>query len=129
MNRVVHFEIPADNLSRAKKFYADVFGWKIQPVPDMDYTLVTTAPSDKKGMPRKPGAINGGMMQCKEPLTSPLITIEVDDIDDAVKNIEKKGGEIAVEKMPVGDMGYAAYFKDTEGNILGLWQKAKRRGR
>lgn len=72
---------------------------------------------------QEPGAINGGMMKRQPPLNSPVITINVENIEDAMKNIKKMGGEIVMGKIEVADMGYAAYFKDTEGNIIGIWQK------
>ncbi len=122
MDKVVHFEIPADDLERAQKFYKSVFGWKMEQFPDMEYIIVGTTPVNETGMPEEPGAINGGMMKRQRPVTCPVITISVQNIDDAIKNIKKMGGEAVRGKMQVGDMGYAAYFKDTEGNIIGLWQ-------
>ncbi len=62
------------------------------------------------------------MMKRQRPFTSPVITINVQDIETAMKNIKKMGGEVIRGKMQIADMGYAAYFKDTEGNIIGLWQ-------
>jgi predicted enzyme related to lactoylglutathione lyase len=124
MDKVVHFEIPADNLARAEKFYSTVFGWKMNEMPEMDYVLVHTVESDETGMPKEPGAINGGMLKREEPVKSPVVTISVNSIDDAAKTIEKNGGKMIRPKMPVGDMGFAAYFKDTEGNVVGLWQNA-----
>jgi predicted enzyme related to lactoylglutathione lyase len=67
MGKVVHFEIPADNLARAKKFYSTVFGWNLNEIPEMEYTMVRTAESDENGMPKEPGAINGGMLQRQDP--------------------------------------------------------------
>jgi predicted enzyme related to lactoylglutathione lyase len=64
------------------------------------------------------------MLQRQEPVQSPVITLAVDDIDSALVAIEKNGGAAVGEKVPVGDMGFAAYFKDTEGNLMGLWQNA-----
>jgi uncharacterized protein len=119
--RVVHFEIPADDLKRAEGFYRDVFEWEINSIPGMGYTLVQTTPSTTRG-PTEPGAINGGMLSRQTPITAPVITIEVDNIDTALKTIETRGGSTVRERMPVGDMGFAAYFADTEGNIVGLWE-------
>jgi predicted enzyme related to lactoylglutathione lyase len=119
--RVVHFEIPADDLGRAETFYRDVFDWEINNVPGMGYTLVGTTPSTENG-PIEPGAINGGMLARQAPITAPVLTIEVDDIEGALKAIERLGGRTIRERMPVGDMGFAAYFADTENNILGLWE-------
>jgi len=122
MDKVVHFEIPADNLARAKRFYNTVFGWKMNEIPEMEYVIVGTEESDEDGMPKETGAINGGMLERQDPVKSPVITINVKSIDQAAATIEKNGGKIIRPKMPAGDMGFAAYFKDTEGNVIGLWQ-------
>lgn len=122
--QVVHFEVPADDLDRAQKFYQDAFGWQMRPLPEMNYTLVSTTPTGENGMPKDPGAINGGMMRRGAPVTAPIITIEVDDIDAALGTIERLGGRTAVGRQAVGDMGWAAYFVDSEGNTVGLWQSA-----
>ena len=124
MDSVVHFEIPADNLARAKEFYNTVFGWNMNEMPEMEYVMVGTAESNENGMPKEPGAINGGMLERQDPVKSIVVTINVKDIDQAATMIEKNGGKIVRPKMPVGDMGFAAYFKDSEGNVVGLWQNA-----
>jgi predicted enzyme related to lactoylglutathione lyase len=122
MGKVVHFEIPADDVARAQKFYNTVFGWKMNSMPEMQYTLVGTVPTDEKGMPSEAGAINGGMLKRQEPVMNPVITIDVEDIDKALETIGKNGGKTVSKKQPVGEMGFAAYFKDSEGNTVGLWQ-------
>jgi len=123
--RVVHFEIPVDDEKRAKDFYTKAFGWKMSPVPNMEYTMVGTTPSDENGMPSEPGAINGGMMVRQGPVKNPVVTIAVPDIENALKEVVKLGGKVIIGKTSVGDMGFSAYIKDTEGNIVGLWQLAK----
>jgi predicted enzyme related to lactoylglutathione lyase len=122
MDKVVHFEIPADDSERAQKFYRSVFGWETEQFPEMEYIMIKTTPVDENHMPVEPGGINGGMLKRQRPVTAPVITIAVEDMESAMKNIKKMGGEVVRGKMQVGDMGYAAYFKDTEGNIIGLWQ-------
>jgi hypothetical protein len=119
---VVHFEVPAKDMKRAQKFYSDIFGWQINEMPEMNYTMVGTTPSDQNGMPKKPGAINGGIGEKTGPLQNPVITIQVDSIDETLKTVQANGGKIEQKKMAVGDMGWAAYFKDTEGNVMGLFQ-------
>ena len=121
--RVVHFEIPFDDERRAGSFYADAFGWKLTSMPDMNYVLVTTGPSDQ-GPPSEPGFINGGMLARGLPVGSPLVVIDVEDIDESLRTIENLGGTTVSAKQPVGEMGFAAYFKDPEGNLLGLWETA-----
>ncbi len=122
MGKVVHFEIPADDLPRAKKFYSTVFGWSTSEMPEMEYVMLGTAESDENGMPKQPGAINGGMMKRQDPLKHPVVTIDVENIDDALASVKKNGGQVVREKLAVGDMGFTAYFRDSEGNVIGLWQ-------
>jgi predicted enzyme related to lactoylglutathione lyase len=122
--RVVHFEIPADDVARAEEFYRSAFGWNLSSMPDMGYTMVSTTPTDEQGAPKDPGAINGGMFKREGPLSTPVITIDVDDIDKALETISSHGGSTVQGKQPVMDMGFAAYFKDSEGNLMGLWQTA-----
>ena len=118
----MHFEIPAEDVKRAKKFYESVFGWQTNDIPEMDYTMLITSPTDERNMPKEKGAINGGMMKRSDKVKSPLVTISVSDIDDAVKKLEKAGGKLVLPKVKVEKMGFSAYFKDTEGNVVGLWQ-------
>jgi uncharacterized protein len=127
MRKVVHFEIPAEDLDRAKNFYGSVFGWDLQTVPMEvgEYTSVrTTNVDDQTQQPTEPGAINGGMFLRDERLTSPVITIDVDGIDDALKQIESEGGSTVTPRTQIPDMGAFAYFKDPEGNVLGLWENS-----
>ncbi len=124
-DKVVHFELPADNLERAQNFYRSAFDWSITSVPGMGYTLVQTTPSGEDGSPTEPGAINGGMLTRQAPIKNPVITIQVAaSIDDSLQQIEKLGGRVVRNKQPVGEMGFAAYFSDSEGNVLGLFQTA-----
>jgi predicted enzyme related to lactoylglutathione lyase len=122
--RVVHFELPADDLARATKFYADAFGWNLTPIPGQPSALATTTPTGENGMPSDAGAINGGIASRGGPITNPLITLDVPDIEAAFARIEELGGKRVQERMPVGDMGFVAYFADLEGNVMGLWQNA-----
>lgn len=120
--RVVHFEIPADNVKRASQFYKKTFEWETDEMPEMGYTILRTTPSDADGRPTEPGAINGGMGKRSETLAAPVVTIFVEDIDAAGKLIKKNGGKVTVPKQSIGPMGFIAYFTDTEGNTIGLFQ-------
>jgi hypothetical protein len=86
--------------------------------------MVSTGPTSDEGMPTEPGYIGGGMMQREAPVNAPVITLQVDDIDATLVSVEKHGGTAVGEKLQVGEMGFAAYFNDSEGNLLGLWQNA-----
>src|SRR5918993_5539431 len=102
--RVVHFEVPFDDADRARSFYRDVFDWQMQPMPEVGYTIVSTGPMGDQGMPEEPGYIGGGMLQRQAPVNTPVITLQVDDIDATFIAIEKNGGKRLGEKMAVGDM-------------------------
>jgi len=122
--RVVHFEIPFDDGDRAREFYEKAFGWNITHLPDMDYTMVSTGPTSEEQGPTEPGYIGGGMLARSELSQRPVITVDVDDIDASLAKIEQLGGKIVQPKAQVGQMGFAAYFNDSEGNLTGLWQTA-----
>jgi predicted enzyme related to lactoylglutathione lyase len=122
--RVVHFDIPFDDGDRSRRFYAEAFGWRLQSMPGMGYTLVTTGPTGESG-PTEPGFVNGGMMsRADSPSPGPIPVVDVDSIDDTLSAIGRLGGATLRGRQPVGDMGFAAYARDPEGNVLGLWETA-----
>jgi predicted enzyme related to lactoylglutathione lyase len=125
---VGHFELPADNLERARKFYSSTFGWKMTQAPGMEYTMVTTGPVDEKRMPKEPGYVGGGIAKRAGLLEHPVVTILVEEISTVEKMIEKNGGKVLQPKQAIGDgsMGWSGYFKDSEGNVVGLYQMPKR---
>jgi predicted enzyme related to lactoylglutathione lyase len=125
MDKVVHFEITFEDQERAKEFYGSVFDWDLND-NDMGngvvYTTATTVPIDDKMMPTEPGAINGGFTGRSSETPSPVITIGVDSIDDSLKKVEAGGGSTITPRTPIPNMGAFAYFKDSEGNTMGLWE-------
>jgi predicted enzyme related to lactoylglutathione lyase len=119
--RVVHFEIPCDDEDRARAFYGTVFGWQLTPLPEMSYTMVSTGPTGEQG-PSEPGFINGGLMKRQDAFTTPDVVIDVPNIEDALRTVEEHGGKTVAERMEIGEMGWAAYFTDPEGNFVGIWE-------
>jgi uncharacterized protein len=116
MSRVVHFEILADDPERAVKFYESVFEWKTTRWSGpQSYWLMTTGPEGEMG-------INGAIMKRDDPKTSVYDIISVPSVDEYLKKVVEAGGKVVMEKMPVPGVGYSAYFTDTEGNTLGLFQ-------
>jgi predicted enzyme related to lactoylglutathione lyase len=125
VRKVVHFEIPAENIDRAKNFYGSVFGWQLDtmPMPGGEYTTIRTTPVDgQTQIPTEPGAINGGLMQRDALTPTPVITIDVEAIDDALAEVEAAGGTTVTPRTAIPGMGAYAYFKDPEGNVMGLWE-------
>lgn len=125
MRSVVHFEIPADDVARAKEFYRSVFDWQMQDMPEMNYTIVRTTEVDEATqMPTTAGAINGGLMSRSAEAPAPVLTIDVESVDQALKQVEAAGGRVVRERTEIPGMGAFAYFTDPEGNTLGLWENA-----
>lgn len=123
MNRVVHFEIHAEDPERAIDFYQEVFDWQFQSFGGpMEYWLVLTGPEDQPG-------INGGLVRrqgpepaADQPVGSAVCTIQVEDLDDCVGAVVGAGGRIVVPKMEIPGVGWSCYAKDPEGNLFGLHQ-------
>ncbi len=116
--RVNYFEIPAENCDRALKFYERVFGWHYQTFPaETPYYFLKTGSNEEPG-------IDGGLMQRfaeGQPVTN---IIHVESVDQICKEIEAAGGQIVVPKFVVPGVGFKAFFKDTEGNIFGVYEDA-----
>ena len=117
-----HFEIPFDNQDRVKKFYSEVFGWELKDMPEMDYTMVYTSKIDEKHNPLTLGAVNGGFTKRNPIQQQPTLVMTVKDIRETMKNITDRGCELLGELVPIEGMGLYHLFKDTEGNVLGVFQ-------
>ena len=121
MNRVVHFEVHAEDPERAIRFYSAVLGWSFtQWGGPMDYWLITTGPDDQPGinggMVRRMGAIDG------QAVIAFVCTVDVASVDDSVAKALENDGTVALPKMAIPGVGWLAYVKDTEGNIFGMMQ-------
>ena len=111
MSKIVHFEIPADDTTRARNFYGELFGveWQTYEGP-VEYHMFGNEDQTGGGlMPRQPG---------QEGL---VVYFNTEDIDSAREKVQQLGGTIE-EKQPVPGMGWFAHAKDTEGNRFSLWQ-------
>ncbi len=116
MATIVHFEIPADDIERAKKFYTELFGWEIKKDPAMDYYIINTTGE-------KP--VDGGMMKRQHPQQQIINYIDVSCVDEYSAEVEKLGGKVVFPKTAVPGMGYFAVCLDTENNAFGLWETNK----
>ena len=130
MDKVVHFEIPADDTSRAQQFYKEVFGWNILPMPmgegeDNMYYVTHTGPTDDKGMVQENAFINGGLYKRNKD-EGPQIVLNVKSIQEKIEQVVANGGSKLMDPVTVGEMGKHARVKDSEGNIIGLWEDIKK---
>jgi predicted enzyme related to lactoylglutathione lyase len=125
MNGVVHFEIPAADPDKLSEFYSQLFGWQINKM-DMGggytYYLASTVETGEDGMPKTPGAINGGIYARTSETERPINYIDVDDIDSFVSKAEGLGAKVLVPKQPIPGMGWSAQMVDPQGNAYGLYQ-------
>jgi uncharacterized protein len=125
MDPVIHFEMPANDTERVRKFYENAFGWQTTQLnPEMgDFVLAFTIETDEKTrMPQKRGAINGGFYKKTEPDQQVKLTILIDDIREAIRKIEAAGGKVLGEHFELPGVGLFAPFVDTEGNVVSINQ-------
>jgi len=125
MSRVVHFEIQADDVERAKAFYGAAFGWEFQDWSGATGTVywgIISGPEDEQG-------INGGLLQRPAPAPGPgqgtnafVCTIGVEDYDATERRILDAGGQVALPKMALTGMAWQGYYLDPEGNTFGIHQ-------
>jgi predicted enzyme related to lactoylglutathione lyase len=113
---IVHFEIPAGDVARAKAFYGGLFGWEFPPAegfPDC-WMFLTGDPETDAG---------GGLMARQAPEQVGLVSyFGVESVDDALARVEELGGQVVMPKQAVPEMGWLAHFLDTEGNLFAVWQ-------
>ena len=131
MDKVQHFEIAVDDIGRAKKFYESLFGWKTMEMPMPQggvYVALQTGPVDEKHKPKEPGYIGGGMFKrdAHLPMGGTTVAITIQDLDATIEKVKTAGGTIMMGKTEIMGMGFYAYMKDTEGNVIGLWQDMKK---
>jgi predicted enzyme related to lactoylglutathione lyase len=131
MDNVRAFDIPVDDMQRAKRFYEKIFGWQIHPIPGSggDFHAAHTIPVDENDEPQTRGAINGGLFKRgTHGLRETFLEVTVPSIDEYLKKIEAEGGQLITPKGPILDIAFFAVVKDTEGNAIGLWEDVKKQG-
>jgi uncharacterized protein len=136
MSSVVHFEMPAKDKKRVSDFYSNVFGWQMNQLGEEmgNYLIAGTTEVDENRMPKTPGAINGGFFdyQDKPGFNVPHLVISVDNIEEAIKQVEEAGGKVlggskgpeTIDDIP--GIGRYVSFEDTEGNHAGMLQPITR---
>ena len=130
MPTIVHFEIPSDNLERTKKFYTDLFGWKIEKMPGTGqreyWTFPTTTNDNGGGSSNNDGGdqrmVTGGMLERQMPQEPIMIYIGVDSVTEYSNKVERLGGKVIKQKTEVPGYGWFAICTDTENNGFALWE-------
>ena len=113
---LVWFEIPADNVKRAQKFYKAMFGWKISKIPGMEYWHIDTGGAD--------ASPDGGIMKRCDPKQKITNYVFVESVNKAAVKVKKLGGKIIMPKTAVPGMGFFAVCMDTEKNVFAVWELA-----
>jgi uncharacterized protein len=114
---VVHVEIPAHNVEAAGEFYQALFGWKIQPVPEMNYTMYEDDSGSGGGFP---------LVSEENPAGQVLVYIASDDIDEDLDKVKELGGRVIRETTEIPGMGWYGIFQDPTGNVLALYTGMKK---
>ncbi len=111
---IVHVEIPCKDPARAKKFYGEVFGWKFEDMPEMNYTTFETGNPPGGGIFTPTEFDPGGVLNY----------ILVDSVEGTSQEIEQAGGNIVVPRTEIPNMGWFAIFKDPDGTLMAIYQGA-----
>ena len=122
MGRVVHFEIPIDDPERAQAFYRDALGWKVQRWGPVEYWNVTTGEEPGPG-------VDGALTPRPQAPEGVLVYVGVQDLDAALDRVKQAGGSTVAAKTPIPSVGWSAHVRDTEGNLIGLFQEDQAAGR
>jgi predicted enzyme related to lactoylglutathione lyase len=123
MPRVVHFEVHASDPTRMIPFYEGMFGWRFEAYTGgWEYWVIRTGDAGAPG-------IDGGLLRRRgpapvegQPVNAFVCTVDVSSVEDALARSASLGGSLAVPRMAVPGVGWLAYVKDPDGNILGLLQ-------
>jgi predicted enzyme related to lactoylglutathione lyase len=122
-NNVSFFAINADDVPRARQFYATVFKWNFEPWGPPGFYLIATGQEPD-------GGHSGGLQERRELLPGQKMigfecTVEVENIDETIRAVEANGGRIAAPKFHIPTVGTVAYVVDTEGNVVGISQRER----
>lgn len=120
MPDIVHFEVPAEDMERAKKFWTELLGWSIEGSKEFsDYEMIRTRTVDGSE------GIGGGIMKRQHPDQQMVNYFDVDDVEKYTARVTELGGKVVMAKSPVPGMGWFAICLDSENNAFGLWQSDK----
>jgi hypothetical protein len=124
MARAVHFEIHASDPQALMRFYGDLFGWTFNKWQGGDYWEIHTGPDGQPG-------IDGGLVPRRGPVADAhtginafVVTIDVENLDQVLARASHaKRASVAQPKMAVPGIGWLAYLRDPDGNMVGLMQR------
>ena len=121
MDKVTGFDVPAYNVERAAEFYQKLFGWKTTSHEE-GHSHIMTVKMDKHWVPKKKGAVNGGLYKKGKKNEKLAAIVTVDSIDKSLARAKKAKGNVVTPKTAAGEWGWWAEIQDTEGNVFELWE-------
>ncbi len=124
MDPVQHFELPYKSRERAKKFYFDAFGWQVFDLPGSPYSLANSVDTHANGMPKKAGAINGGLVPRSDLVQGPTFMVKVGNLAAHLERIREHGGQVLTDPTHMGPVVFSR-IRDTEGNVIAVFEDAK----
>ena len=114
---VIHFEIPADDIDRARNFYSSLFNWDIRDVPGRNNYLLITTGGEK--------AVSSSLIKRFSPKQTTIMYFDVPSVDGYSAKVQQLGGKVIVSRKAVPGTGYFAICLDTENNTFGIWEENK----
>ena len=117
VNPVNWFDIPVNDLARAKSFYESILG--------IELTESEMGPIKIASFPMEQGAAGAAGSLMKGDAYTPsqdgtMVYLHVDDIEVTLGKINDSGGKTLMPKMNIGQHGFMAQFEDSEGNRVAL---------
>jgi predicted enzyme related to lactoylglutathione lyase len=128
MDPVTWFSIPAQDTTRAAQFYSKAFGWSVQPPTKeddtvFDYNVVLNSKSDENFVSGETGRVNGCIVKKATGITTPVVLVEVEDLDESAQRILAAGGSVVSEKIPMKTLnGVFILARDPEGNMIEIFK-------
>jgi len=120
---VVHFEMPYKDGKRASEFYSKVFGWDMQQLGEDMHNYILAGTTETENMQStQPGEINGGFFKAEEGGKNTLVTVAVEDINQAIEKVKQNGGQVVHEVQEIPNVGLYVTIIDTENNRVSLLQ-------
>jgi Predicted enzyme related to lactoylglutathione lyase len=115
MPRVVHFEFSVADPEHTVEFYAAVFGWTIQKLPDpvRYWQIRTSEDPTQQGIP-------GGIVQSKTGSPRVSVTVQVESLDEACAKVASNGGSLITDRQIVPGYGIHVLCRDPQGNFFAM---------
>lgn len=128
MNPVTWFSIPAEDIDQAQVFYSEAFGWEVQPLTKesndtYDYSVVINSESEDNFDPKKTSRVNGCLVKRSTGITTPVVLVEVEDLDESARKVVAAGGSVVSDKIPMKSFnGVFILIRDPEGNMVEVFK-------